>query len=288
MQRTYCGMGVGERRGNNPGAALQSGRELQRAPTMNGLHETQVPQEIDRDTGLAIGPRLADAGPARRPARIVLEGQYCRLEPVDRMRHREGLLAASTPPDAARRFRYLPDVAPSTLADIDRWLDTAAAGEDPLTFVVIDSASGRVGGRQSLMRIVPQHRSIEIGGIYWGPAIAGSRVATEANFLFAQYVFERLGYRRYEWKCDALNAPSRRAAIRFGFTYEGHFRRAVIVKGRTRDTSWFSIIDEEWPALRAAYSAWLEPGNFDASGRQRLRLSELTAAALQRVTSTSG
>jgi RimJ/RimL family protein N-acetyltransferase len=132
------------------------------------------------------------------------------------------------------------------------------------------------------MGIVPEHRSIEIGNIYWGPKIARTRVATEANFLFASYIFDKLGYRRYEWKCDALNAPSRRAAERFGFTFEGHFRRAVINKGRTRDTTWYSIIDEEWPALRAAYLQWLDPGNFDAQGNQRVRLGDLTAVALTR------
>ena len=151
----------------------------------------------------------------------------------------------------------------------------------PLFFAVIDRATGRVEGRQTLMRISPAHRCIEIGNIYWGPRIAGTRVATEAMYLFAAYVLDTLGYRRYEWKCDALNAPSRRAAQRFGFTWEGHFRRAVIVRGRTRDTAWYAMIDEEWPALKAAYERWLAPKNFDGEGRQKTRLSELTAAALE-------
>ena len=145
---------------------------------------------------------------------------------------------------------------------------------------MIDRATGQVEGRQTLMRITPAHRCIEIGNIYWGPRIAGTRVATEAMYLFAVYVLETLGYRRYEWKCDALNAPSRRAALRFGFTWEGHFRRAVIVRGRTRDTAWFAMIDEEWPALKAAYERWLAPENFDGQGRQKTRLGDLTAAAL--------
>ena len=134
--------------------------------------------------------------------------------------------------------------------------------------------------RCEVMRFTPAHRCIEIGNIYWGPGMAGTRVATEALYLFAVYVLETLGYRRFEWKCDALNAPSRRAAERFGFTWEGHFRRAVIVRGRTRDTAWFSMIDEEWAALKAAYQRWLAPENFDADGRQKTRLSELTALAL--------
>ena len=138
------------------------------------------------------------------------------------------------------------------------------------------------------MRITPAQRCIEIGNIYWGPRIAGTRIATEALYLFAAHVFETLGYRRFEWKCDALNAPSRRAAGRFGFTWEGHFRRAVIVRGRSRDTSWYSMIDEEWPALKAAYERWLAPGNFDGAGRQRSRLSELTAEVLAAAPTSAG
>jgi RimJ/RimL family protein N-acetyltransferase len=240
---------------------------------MTSIHDTQVPQEIDPDTGLPIGPRLADPSPAHRPQRVVLDGQWCRLEPIDPARHGDDLFAASTPPDAARRFRYLFDPVVHTRSDLDEWMAKAVASEDPLVFAVIDKRTGRCEGRQTLMRITPEHRSIEIGNIYWGPAIAGSQVATEANFLFAQYVFETLGYRRYEWKCDALNAPSRRAALRFGFTYEGHFRRANINKGRSRDTTWFAMIDEEWPQLKAAYQRWLDPSNFDADGRQKTRLA---------------
>ena len=246
------------------------------------VHDGQVPREIDPATELPIGPRLADPGPARAPGRTVLEGRYARLEPLDAARHGDELHAASTPPDAATRFRYLFEPPPDTRAAFDAWLAGAAASADPLHFAVIDRATGRVEGRQTLMRITPAHRCIEIGNIYWGPRIAGTRVATEAMYLFAVHVLETLGYRRYEWKCDALNAPSRRAARRFGFTWEGHFRRAVIVRGRTRDTAWYAMIDEEWPALKAAYERWLAPENFDEHGRQRTRLSDLTAAALAR------
>ncbi len=244
------------------------------------MHDDQVPREIDPGTGLPIGPRLAESGPARPPERAVLEGRYARLEPLDPARHRDELYAASTPPDAHARFRYLPDPPPESLEAFDTWVTAAAASPDPLHFAVIDRETGRAEGRQTLMRITPAHRCIEIGNIYWGPRIAGTRVATEAMYLFAAYVLETLGYRRYEWKCDALNAPSRRAAERFGFTWEGHFRRAVIVRGRTRDTAWFAMIDEEWPALKAAYERWLAPENFDEAGRQKTRLSERTAAAL--------
>ena len=244
------------------------------------VHDGQVPRELDPGTKLPIGPRLADPGPARTPERTVLEGRYARLEPLDPARHGDELLDASTPPDAPARFRYLFEPPPESREAFDLWLAGAAASEDPLYFAVIDRATGRVEGRQTLMRITPAHRCIEIGNIYWGPRIAGTRVATEAMYLFAAHVLETLGYRRYEWKCDALNAPSRRAALRFGFTWEGHFRRAVVVRGRTRDTAWFAMIDEEWPALKAAYERWLAPANFDAKGRQKTRLSDLTAAAL--------
>jgi RimJ/RimL family protein N-acetyltransferase len=245
------------------------------------LHDHQIPTETDAETGLPIGPRLARPEPALRPERIPLDGRYCRLEPLDPARHGDQLYAASTPPDAARRFLYLPVAAYASRLEFDGWIASRAASPDPLYFSVIDKRTGRVEGRQSLLRIDPASQSIEIGDIYWGPAIAGTAVATEANFLFARYAFDTLGYRRYEWKCNALNAPSRRAAERFGFTYEGLFRRATIVRGRTRDTTWFAMIEEEWPALRAAYERWLDPANFDAEGRQRGRLSEFTAAALR-------
>ena len=243
-------------------------------------HDHRIPQEIDPDSGLPIGPLLADPGPSRMPGRIVLEGRYARIEPLDPARHRDALHAASTPPDKAARFRYLPEPPPDSPEAFEAWLAGAAASADPLFFAVVDRATGRAEGRQSLMRITPAHRCIEIGNVYWGPRMAGTRIATEAMYLFAAYVFETLGCRRYEWKCDALNAPSRRAALRFGFTYEGHFRRAVIIRDRSRDTAWFAMIDEEWPALKAAFERWLAPENFDARGGQRTRLSELTAAAL--------
>ncbi|MFV0296055.1 MAG: GNAT family N-acetyltransferase [Hyphomicrobiaceae bacterium] len=246
------------------------------------LHDQQIPQETDPETGLPIGPKIARTQPAKVPEPVVLDGRFCRLEPIDAARHGDDLFKASTPPDAANRFRYLFDPVVRTRADMDAWLAQAMTSRDPLVFAVIDKRTGRCEGRQTLMRITPAHQSIEIGNIYWGPAISQSPVTTEANFLFAKHVFDDLGYRRYEWKCDALNAPSRKAAERFGFTYEGLFRRAVINKERTRDTTWFAMIDEEWPALRAAYETWLAADNFDAQGRQKTRLSDLTRAALGR------
>ena len=234
--------------------------------------DAQIPREIDTASGLPIGLHVADASPAPRPGRVVLDGRFCRLEPLDATKHGDDLFRASTPPDAAARFLYLFEEPPASRAELEAWLQKSAASTDPLYFAVIDKRTGKVEGRQTFMRIDPPNRVIEIGSIYWGPAISRTPVTTEANFLFAKYAFDSLGYRRYEWKCNALNAPSRAAAERFGFTYEGHFRRATIAKGRSRDTSWYSIIAEDWPRIRSAYEAWLSPDNFDADGQQRAKL----------------
>ena len=212
-----------------------------------------------------------------RPERVTLAGRYVRLEPLDARRHGDGLFGASMAPGAEERFRYLFE-APQERAAFDSWLARAAASQDPLYYAVIDASSGRCEGRQALMRVVPEHGVIEIGSILWGPAIARTRVATEAFYLCARYAFDALGYRRFEWKCNALNEPSRCAAARFGFTYEGTFRQHMVVKGENRDTAWFSIIDREWRALKGAFERWLEPANFDAHGRQKRRLADLRQA----------
>lgn len=212
--------------------------------------------------------------PCPRPSRVVLEGRYARLEPLS-LAHAEGLLAASA---NASSFDYLFDVPPKDLEDLKAYIRQKAASEDPLFHSVIDKATGLAGGRQTFMRITPEHGVIEIGNILWGPAIARTRVATEALYLAAKYVFEGLGYRRFEWKCNDLNEPSKRAARRFGFTFEGVFRQHMWTKGANRDTAWFSMLDREWPAIRAAYQRWLDPANFDAAGRQRSAL-QVTAAA---------
>jgi RimJ/RimL family protein N-acetyltransferase len=203
---------------------------------------------------------------------VVIEGRHARLEPLDPARHGDDLFAASMAPGADERHRYLFE-APMARAPFQRWLEEKSALDDPLFFAVIDKATGRAEGRQTFMRIDPAHGVIEIGSILWGPAIAGTRVATEAQYLFADHAFG-LGYRRYEWKCHDANAPSKLAALRFGFTYEGLFRQHMVAKGANRDTAWFSIIDSEWPALKARYAAWLDPANFDAAGRQKRRLQD--------------
>ncbi|MGH8034622.1 MAG: GNAT family N-acetyltransferase [Lysobacterales bacterium] len=206
--------------------------------------------------------------PRPRPERRVLEGRFTRLEPLGPA-HSEHLYAASAGAENRSRFDYLFEDPPGRLADIEAWISRVGESGDPLYFAVIDRASGRCEGRQALMRITPEHGVIEVGSIYWGPAIARTRVATEALYLHLQYAFDTLGYRRFEWKCNDQNEPSKRAARRFGFVWEGLFRQHMVTKGGNRDTAWFSIIDRDWPAIRAAFEGWLTPGNFDAAGCQR-------------------
>lgn len=152
----------------------------------------------------------------------------------------------------------------------------AAALDDPLMFAVVDRQTSVAQGRQSLMRITPEHGVIEIGNVYWGPDLVRTRKATEAVFLFARYVFDDLGYRRFEWKCNERNEPSKAAALRFGFQFEGVFRQHMIVKGENRDTAWFSMLDRDWPRIKAEYERWLEGDNFDAAGLQRTKLRVVT------------
>lgn len=214
---------------------------------------------------------LSQWTPRPRPQRLTLEGRYARLEPLDPKRHGDALFEASMAPGAEQRFRYLFD-APMDRGAFEAWVDRSSKSEDPLFYAVVDRATGRAEGRQALMRITPEHGVIEVGNILWGPAIARTRVATEALFLHARHIFEDLGYRRFEWKCHAQNEPSRRAAKRFGFEFEGIFRQHMVHKGANRDSAWFGMVDSDWPALKAEYERWLAPSNFDAEGAQKSRL----------------
>jgi RimJ/RimL family protein N-acetyltransferase len=212
------------------------------------------------------------------PARLILEGLYTRLEPFDAASHAEALFAASMSAGAEERHRYLFEPVTSRAAFL-AWFDAKVLQDDPLYFAIVDKATEQVEGRQCLMRIDPVHGVIEIGSILWGPGMARGRVATEALYLFALYAFEGLGYRRFEWKCNNENAPSKRAALRFGFSYEGLFRQHMVQKGQNRDTAWYAMLDGEWPALKAGFEAWLDPSNFDDAGRQKRRLQDCQAAA---------
>ncbi len=195
------------------------------------------------------------------------------LEPVDPARHATDLFSASEGAPAIWDYlAYGPFENERVFTD---WLKDRAASDDPLFYAVLDLASGQARGMASLMRIVPEHGVIEVGHIWFAPVLQRTRQATEAIYLLARHAFDDLGYRRFEWKCDSLNEPSRRAAERFGFVFEGVFRQHMVVKGRNRDTAWYAITDGEWPSRRAAFEAWLSPDNFEPDGRQRRSLAEI-------------
>jgi RimJ/RimL family protein N-acetyltransferase len=231
------------------------------------------PSVVDPETGLPVGPLVSDPSPAPFPKPVTLEGRFCRLEPLSAERHAADLWRAVNVPDAKARHAYLFEEPQRSEAEVRDWAIASLAKPDLVWSAVIDKRSGRCEGRQTLMRIAPAHRCIEVGSIYWGPAISKSVVSTEALFLIAQHVFDDLGYRRFEWKCNALNAPSRAAALRFGFSYEGRFERDMIIKGRSRDTTWYAMTFETWPEIRAGYRAWLAPDNMGADGVQKRSLS---------------
>ncbi len=213
--------------------------------------------------------------PVPGPARMA--GRYAELERLDAERHAAALFRAYSADDAI--WDFLPYGPFGTLADYRAWVAGTASGADPMFYAIRDVATGRWSGVASWLRIAPGAGTIEVGHINLAPELQRTRAATEAMFLMMRWVFEA-GYRRYEWKCNALNLASRRAAERLGFSYEGVFRQAAVVKGRNRDTAWFACIDREWPALRAAYAGWLDPANFDGEGRQRRALGRLTAPLL--------
>lgn len=219
--------------------------------------------------GQPVGPSVKEWQARRRPERVAIDGTYCSLEPLDPQRHGPDLLAAYKAAPDERLWTYLfagPFADDSQFYD---YLQRAAVSSDPLHFAVVDWASGKALGTMSLMRMDPSNGVIEVGNIAFSPALQRSRTATEAQYLLMKLVFDELGYRRYEWKCDHLNAPSRRAALRLGFQFEGIFRQAVIYKNRSRDTAWYSIIDKEWPQVRTAFEKWLASDNFEGAAQKR-------------------
>jgi len=221
-----------------------------------------------------VGPPV-DATPARTPEPVVLHGRFGRVERLDAVRHGAALWdAVRTHDEIWTYMAYGP--FPDQEAFFG-WLDQRVRLADPFSYAIVDT-DGRAVGIATLMSIRPEMRVVEVGNIVYSPTLQRRPLATEAQYLLARYAFETLGYRRYEWKCDALNAASRRAALRFGFTFEAIFRRHMIVKARSRDTAWFAMLDTEWPARKRAFERWLAPDNFDAEGRQRQTLSELMPA----------
>lgn len=226
------------------------------------------------DPDRPVGAPVPDWTPPPRPETLVLEGRHVVLEPLLAARHAALLYPAYVGADHV--WDYLAYGPFSSSAQYHRWVRDHEGRDDPYFFAVQDRASGHWVGVMSLLRIDPQAGSIEVGHINFSPALQRTVGSTEAIFLLMQWAFEA-GYRRFEWKCDALNRPSRRAAQRLGLSFEGVFRQAMVVKGRNRDTAWFAAIDREWPALKEAFEVWMRPENFDADGRQRERLGDLTA-----------
>jgi RimJ/RimL family protein N-acetyltransferase len=205
-----------------------------------------------------------------------MEGRLCRVEPLDPDRHAADLFAAYAEDAGGRMWTYMGYGPFADAAECRAWLEAGARGDDPL-FHAILGPDGRAAGVASYLRVDPANGAIEVGHVALAPRLARTAAATEAMYLMMRRVFDELGYRRYEWKCDALNAPSRAAAARLGFSFEGVFRQAMVIKGRNRDTAWHSILDGEWPAAKAAFERWLDPANFDAAGRQRAGLASLRA-----------
>jgi RimJ/RimL family protein N-acetyltransferase len=239
---------------------------------------SEAPEFEINELGQPVGKPLAGWSEPPRPQRRVLVGRMCRVEPLDPVRHAEPLYAANSRDVSGRNWTYLPYGPFPNLDAYRRWAEAAASASDPLFYAVVDGKLGNAIGVASFLRISPENGSIEVGHINFSPLLQRSASGTEAMFLMMAEAFGA-GYRRYEWKCDALNRPSRAAARRLGFAFEGVFRHATVVKGRNRDTAWYAITDDRWPAIRASFLQWLDAANFDASGHQKQRLAEFMAAA---------
>jgi RimJ/RimL family protein N-acetyltransferase len=239
------------------------------------VNQSRAHESVDcvtrMNSGQPIGPEV-DSSPAQRPERTMLRGRLASVVPLHPAAHEQTLYEGTDGPEREKLWLYMGAGPFANRASFRVYLDALAASDDPLSFAIIDNASGRAAGHASYLRITPEHRVIEVGHIFYTTWLARSAAATEAMYLMAKHVFEDLNYRRYEWKCNALNATSRRAALRLGFSFEGIFRQHMIQKGRSRDTAWFAMLDHEWPARKAGFEAWLRPENFDERGRQRAAL----------------
>jgi RimJ/RimL family protein N-acetyltransferase len=220
-----------------------------------------------------IGAALPGWTPRQRPPATPMQGRTCVVEPLSFATHGPDLFAVLPTPEARSGWTYQRDEQPANRAEFDAWIAKNAASQDPMFHAIVDHETGKAVGVASFMRMDPANGVIEVGHIHYAPVMRRTPAGTEAMFLMMQRAFE-LGYRRYEWKCDSLNAPSRRAAERYGFTFEGIFRQALVYKSRNRDTAWFAIIDRDWPAIKRAFELWLDPSNFDASGRQKRTLAD--------------
>lgn len=236
-------------------------------------------QHDKNSPGQPIGFPVQGWKPATRPVHKLLTGRFCRLEPLNAARHAADLYAANALDAGGRNWTYLPYGPFESFSSYSDWVDKFSATSDPLFFAIVSHATGKAVGVASFLRIDPANGSIEVGHLNFSPLMQRTPVATEAMHLMMKETFA-LGYRRYEWKCNALNLPSRLAAQRLGFSFEGVFRQAAVIKGRNRDTAWYATIEKEWPALNEAFLTWLSPENFDAAGAQRVALSRLTEPIL--------
>ncbi|WP_261045758.1 GNAT family N-acetyltransferase [Streptococcus mitis] len=225
--------------------------------------------------GQMIGESMEGYTPGELPAIDLLEGRYTRIEALSVEKHAEDLLDVYGPDTPREMWTYLFQESVADMEELVAVLNQMLARKDRFYYAIIDKETGKALGTFSLMRIDQNNRVIEVGAVTFSPELRGTRIGTEAHYLLARYVFEGLNYRRYEWKCDALNLPSRRAAERLGFVYEGTFRQAVVYKGRTRDTDWLSMIDKDWPKVKDRLEKWLRPENFDKNGRQYKSLRDL-------------
>lgn len=221
--------------------------------------------------GQHVGDALPDWQPRPVPQRVTLEGQYCRLEPL-RLEHAPALFAAHSLAGNASSWTWLLREPDKDLESYTAWVASVCELNDPVHFAVIDKRTQSAVGSLSLMRIDASNGVVEVGSVHFSPLMTRTIAATEAQWLLMRYAMETLGYRRYEWKCNSLNEPSRRAAQRLGFQYEGRFRQALVTKGHNRDTDWFSVIDSEWPHLDRAFCQWLAADNFTTDGKQRQTL----------------
>jgi RimJ/RimL family protein N-acetyltransferase len=273
LQRSLTRIRVARRR-SATGAPSQR-PEVARMPRTNHL-------------GQPIGDPVPDWTPRPFPPHERMEGRLCRLEPLEAARHARSLHAAYAEDREGRMWTYLPYGPFAAAEEYEAWVAARTAAADPQFYAIVDIASDRPAGVASYLRIDPANGSIEVGHLAYSPALQRTPAATEAMYLMMRHAFGDLGYRRYEWKCDSHNSPSWRAAERLGFRYEGTFRQAVVMKGRNRDHAWLSIIDAEWPLVRAALEAWLAPSNFDAAGQQRRRLEEVRAGLAPSFGSPSG
>jgi RimJ/RimL family protein N-acetyltransferase len=229
--------------------------------------------------GQSISFPVTDWTPRPRPPHAPITGRFAAIEMLSADRHAADLHDANRLDRDGRNWTYLPYGPFSRLEDYKAWMQQTCTGEDPLFHAIMDRATGKAVGVATYLRIEPAVGVIEVGHINYSPLAQRKPLATEAMYLLMRRVFDELGYRRYEWKCDSLNAPSCAAALRLGFRFEGIFRQATIYRGRNRDTAWYSITDQEWPARRAAFEAWLDPANFDSAGQQRHKLSDFMPTA---------